>query len=117
MASISQSQIQFNNINADAVYKRSGKYTHGSNANGNKFDTTITGEELTPSFNAIEIDWNGAAFKSAVDAINTVPDNGAVQQSIQNITTTGELVNIIAKQQSQIDALIVMVKALYQAVN
>ncbi|MBQ8455511.1 MAG: hypothetical protein IJ537_09295 [Bacteroidaceae bacterium] len=62
MSSITQSQITFNNINADTVYKRGGKYTHGSNANGNKFDTTLTGEELTPSFNAIEIDWNGRRF-------------------------------------------------------
>ena len=60
MATIIQDQIQFSKINADTVYKRGGKYTHGSNADGNKFDTTLTGDEITKSFNAVEIDWNGA---------------------------------------------------------
>ena len=60
MATITQDQIQFSNIKADTIYKRGGKYTHMSNADGNKFDTTIPGDEITKSFNAIEIDWNGA---------------------------------------------------------
>ncbi|MBP5393968.1 MAG: hypothetical protein J6Y59_09150 [Bacteroidaceae bacterium] len=87
MSSITQSQITFNNINADTVYKRGGKYTHGSNANGNKFDTTLTGEELTPSFNAIAIDWNGADLSSASSSFANAADTAPVS----TITTAGEL--------------------------
>lgn len=87
MSSITQNQITFNNINADTVYKRGGKYTHMSNANGNKFDTSLIESDLTPSFNAIEIDWNGANLSSAAssfaNAADTVP--------VSTITTTGEL--------------------------
>ena len=55
-----QNNIIFNNVNADKIYQRNGKYTHGDNANGNVFDTSLTGDEITKSFNAVEIDWNGA---------------------------------------------------------
>ena len=118
MATINQDSINFTNVQPTNIFTAAGKYSISANDDGTgKFDTTLTGSEVTKSFNAIEIDWNNAAFKSAVDAITTVPDNGAIQSEIQNIKTTGELVKIIAKQQAQIDALIVMVKAFYQAVN
>ena len=84
MGSFIQNNINFNNINADTVYKRSGKYTHMSNANGNKFDTSIIESELTPSFNAIEIDWNGAQLN--------LPE---VFGGTQTISSTGQLLSII----------------------
>ena len=84
MGSFIQNNINFNNINADTVYKRSGKYTHMSNADGNKFDTSIIESELTPSFNAIEIDWNGAQ-------LNLPEAFGGTQ----TISTTGQLLSVI----------------------
>ena len=99
MATFSQNGVKFTATKGTGLPS---KYSNGNNGN---------------FVNAVEIDWNNAEFKSAVDAIATVPDNGQIQTEIQNIKTTGDLVNIIAKQQSQIDSLIVMVKALYQAVN
>ena len=84
MGSFIQNNINFNNINADTVYKRSGKYTHMSNADGNKFDTSIVESELTPSFNAIEIDWNGAQ-------LNLPEAFGGTQ----TISTTGQLLSVI----------------------
>ena len=45
------------------MFSKTGKYTHGSNIDGNKFDAEYFAEnpnDLTKSFNAIEIDWNGA---------------------------------------------------------
>ena len=65
MATITQDAIQFSNINADTIYKRGGKYSHGSNADGNKFDTTLSGNEITKSLNAVEIDWNGAVLPNS----------------------------------------------------
>lgn len=53
------------------------------------------GDDASKLINAVDIDWNSAAFKSAVDAITTVPDNGAVQDNIQNITATGELMKSV----------------------
>ena len=99
MATFSQNGVKFTATKGTGLPS---KYSNGNNGN---------------FVNAVEVDWNNAEFKSAVDAIATVPDNGEIQTEIQNIKTTGDLVNIIAKQQSQIDSLIVMVKALYQAVN
>lgn len=60
MANFSQNGVNFTNVNADTIYKRNGKYTHGDNADGDKFDISIPGDEITKSFNAVEIDWNGA---------------------------------------------------------
>ena len=110
MSSITQNQITFNNISADTVYKRGGKYTHMSNANGNKFDTTLTGEELTPSFNAIEIDWNGAKLGDAITALSTNVQEGV---AVSNITTTGELLKVVAQLQAQVNTLTTLVKGLY----
>lgn len=110
MATFSQNGVKFTATKGIGL---ASKYSNGNNGN------FVNAEEdgVDAFVNAVEIDWNNAEFKSAVDAIVTVPDNGQIQTEIQNIKTTGDLVNIIAKQQSQIDSLIVMVKALYQAVN
>lgn len=77
-----QNNITFNNVNADTIYKRNGKYTHGDNANGDAFDPEIPGDELTKSFNAVEIDWNGATT-----------DMGG---QTKVINTTGELISYLA---------------------
>ena len=110
MATFSQNGVKFTATKGTGLPS---KYSNGNNGN------FVNAEEdgVDAFVNAVEIDWNNAEFKSAVDAIITVPDNGEIQSEIKNIKTTGDLINIIAKQQSQIDSLIVMVKALYQAVN
>jgi len=63
--------------------------------------------------NAVDIDWNEAEFKEAIDA-QTILDENTVQTATPTITYTSDLIKILAKQQKQIDALIVMVKGLYQ---
>ena len=62
--------------------------------------------------NAVDIDWNGANLSARKEAINStgIPDTVALPTSLN---TTGELLDIIAQQQAQIDALILMVKGLY----
>ena len=98
--------IQFDNIPINGSLQA---YTTSRNGNIWK---SATGTWLS-GVNAVDIDWNEAQFANAVSEISEVPDAGAVQSDISSITTTGELVSIIAKQQKQIDALITMVKGLY----
>ena len=62
MATIKQDTINFT-VNSDTVFGMNGKYSHGSNVDGSTFDAEYFAEnpnDLTKSFNAIEIDWNGA---------------------------------------------------------
>jgi len=67
MATIQQNNITFT-LNADVVAPFSGKYTNDTNydpstelynVNQNKLDNAGVGK----SFNAVEIDWNGAKIR------------------------------------------------------
>ena len=79
MATISQNNINFTNINADPIYTNYGKYSRSANSDGTAhFDTTLTENEIVKSFNAIEIDWNGAQLDSQT-----------------TINTTGQLISAI----------------------
>ena len=74
MPTIVQDNINFS-INPDTVFSKNGKYTHGSNTDGNKFDAEYFAEnpnDLAKSFNAIEIDWNGSQVCGRT--INTTGD-------------------------------------------
>ena len=61
MATIQQNNIDFTNVQNSNIFAAGGKYSISANNDGTgKFDTTLSGNEITPSFNALEIDWNGA---------------------------------------------------------
>lgn len=78
MATITQNNINFVNVQADPILMVDGKFSNGAHNDGtNHFDTTLSENEIAKSFNALEIDWNGAKPGFGED------DNG--------ITTTGEL--------------------------
>ena len=56
--------------------------------------------------NAVDIDWNSAKI--------TIPANAEDEiNEFDEITTTGQLLSIIGRQQAQINALILMVKGIY----
>ena len=81
MAEIIQNNIQFTKVQNDNIFAAGGKYSISANDDGTgKYDTSIPGEEITKSFNAVEIDWNGAKPGIGEDATN-------------GITTTGELLS------------------------
>ena len=89
MATIVQDNINFT-VNSDTVFSKNGKYTHGSNIDGNKFDAEYFAEnpnDLAKSFNAIEIDWNGAQLGELI--INTTGQllsyMSSISQKIENI--------------------------------
>lgn len=70
MAEITQGNTTFN-VASDTVFARGGKYTHSSNVDGNKFDAEYFSEnpdDLSKSFNAVEIDWNNAQLGNKVDS-------------------------------------------------
>lgn len=70
MATITQNNIDFTNVQASNIYAAGGKFSISMNDDGTgKFDTTLTGDEITKSLNAVEIDWNGANLGSYI--INT----------------------------------------------
>ena len=70
MATLNQDSINFTNITADKIFGVEAKYSASMNDDGTgKFDTTLTGNELAKSINAVEIDWNGA--KLGTTTINT----------------------------------------------
>ena len=111
MATINKDNIVFSDVkNRTVTRKGVGIITHADNVSSGKY---VYDPESEPVVMALDIDWNGAQFANAVAAITEVPDAGEVQSNISSITTTGELISIVAKQQKQIDALITMVKGLY----
>ena len=82
MATIQQNSINFTNILADPIYQAAGKFSRSANNDGTgRFDTTLTENEITKSFNAIEIDWNGAT--------------PGIGEGTNGIQTTGELLSLI----------------------
>ena len=86
MATITQDNIQFTNIQPNNIFANSGKYSISFNDDGTgKFDTTIPGDELTKSLNAVEIDWNGAVL----------PNGNPEDATDLTINTTGELLRMI----------------------
>lgn len=95
------SNVRFNNVKDGGKVQSSSPVWTGQNGV----------DEFGGIVNAIDVDWNEAQLGAAIQAIETVPDNGDLNST--TITTTGELIQVIAKQQKQIDALIVMMKALY----
>lgn len=64
MATITQNNINFINVKSDPIFAGTGKFSKSDNNNGNnRFDITLSGDEIAKAFNAIEIDWNGAQIK------------------------------------------------------
>ena len=61
MATIRQINIDFTNVSNEPIFMTSSKISISDNNDGTgKFDTDMAGDEIGKSFNAIEIDWNGA---------------------------------------------------------
>ena len=61
MATIQQNSINFTNVQADLIFMAGGKFSKSDNNDGTAhFDTTLNENVIGKSFNAVEIDWNGA---------------------------------------------------------
>ena len=61
MATIRQNNIDFTNVSNEPIVMTSSKISISDNNDGTgKFDTSMAGDEIGKSFNAIEIDWNCA---------------------------------------------------------
>ena len=54
MATIQQNNIDFTNVQNNNIFAAMGKYSISMNDDGTgKFDTSLTGDERTKSFNAV----------------------------------------------------------------
>lgn len=92
MANIIQDNTTFN-VSSDTVFAKNGKYSHGSNVDGNKFDAEYFSEnpdDLSKSFNAVEIDWNNAQLGNKVDSATLTPGEEII------IQTTGQLLSYMS---------------------
>ena len=97
MANITQDNTTFN-VSSEAVFAKNGKYSHGSNTyiDDNKitrFDVDYFAEnpdEISKSFNAIEIDWNNAQLGNKVDSATLTPGEEII------IQTTGQLLSYMS---------------------
>ena len=116
MGTLNQNNVTFA-LNADTATPFGGKYTNDQNFDDNTGKYNVNQNKLNnigvyKSFNAVEIDWNDANLASRKSEIENagVPDSQSLPSALK---TTGELLDIIATQQAQIDALILMVKGIY----
>lgn len=92
MAIIQQNNIDFTNVNADSIFMVSGKFSRTANNDGTAhFDTTLTGDEIAKSFNALEIDWNGAQIRLKGDqADRTIENTGQLLKALQDASNSGQ---------------------------
>lgn len=103
----SQSQIQFTNVKRNAASIASVPLS--SKNNYVISDSTIT-EKYDNVINAIDIDWNTAKLEDAITALSANVQEGV---AVSNITTTGELIKVVAQLQAQVNVLTNLVKGLY----
>jgi len=91
MATITQNNIDFTNVQPSNIYAAGGKFSLSANDDGTgKFDTTLTGDEISKSLNAVEIDWNGAELGNKLDPSSLTPGETII------IETTGQLLSYIS---------------------
>lgn len=105
MATFNQNGIDFTATNTNSAAKPN-KFYNGNN--GNFADAETDGVELF--VNAVEIDWNTAKLGDAITALSANVQEGV---AVSNITTTGELLKVVAQLQAQVNVLTNLVKGLY----
>lgn len=77
MATIKQNNINFTNIQPVGIFGVGARYSNSMNDDGTgKFDTSLTGDKISKSLNAVEIDWNGAQLKNGSTVKATLNTTG-----------------------------------------
>jgi len=94
MAIIKQDNTIFN-VSSDVIFTAGGKYANSSKADagGYNFDAEYFAEnpnDLSKSFNAVEIDWNNAQLGNKVDSSTLTPGEEII------IQTTGQLLSYMS---------------------
>jgi len=98
--------IKFNNINADSVFTTGGKYSNPSNSRRGVFNTNLEYEDIFPSINAIEIDWNGAEVREGLN-INTTSELLAwLKESIEAASQSGSGATLTPEQEETFNTAI-----------
>ncbi len=107
--------ISFKNIPAGSKGTKGSTFWNNS-ANADVWTTNGDASKWKPSVNAVDIDWNDANLYSAVN--NHLNDSGFVEGlQVNNINTTGDLLNVIAHLQAEVTILSNLVKGLYKALG
>jgi hypothetical protein len=99
MATITQNNVNFNNVpvGSGAFNGWGTKYTNSVNLLEGKYDPDP--ENVEKSFNAIEIDWNGAQLGNKLDPSTLTPGEAII------IETTGQLLSYISTISDKITTL------------
>lgn len=70
-------------------------------------------DEFGGIINAVDIDWNAAELSGAICGI---AQDISEDLTVSTISSTGDLIKVVAEQQAQIKALSTLVKALYVSI-
>ena len=100
---MTQGQITFNNVKTAGV-------------NMSQWPILLAGQQGPDEeggvVNAVDIDWNEAKLEDAITALSTNVQEGV---AVSNITTSGDLLKVVAQLQAQVNTLTTLVKGLYAA--
>ena len=98
---MTQGQITFNNVKTAGV-------------NMSQWPILLAGQQGPDEeggvVNAVDIDWNEAKLEDAITALSTNVQEGV---AVSNITTSGDLLKVVAQLQAQVNTLTTLVKGLY----
>ena len=111
----SQSGINFNDVTLPGVStgnrRTNSPYKDKTTGNDASARSTTEISEPTQRFiNCIDIDWNSAQLSDAISSLSSNVQEGV---AVNNITTTGELLKVVAQLQAQVNALTSLMKGLY----
>jgi hypothetical protein len=98
MATITQNNVTFSNVQVGSMVSGwDTKYSNLNNVLDGKYDPDP--ENIEKSFNAIEIDWNGAQLGNKLDSSTLTPGEAII------IETTGQLLSYISTISDKITKL------------
>ena len=106
MATLSQNGISFNDI------KTNGLPVGTSNIHIPGFNGVDPDDGGL--INAVDVDWNNAQLQSAVQSLESNLQEGV---AVSEITTSGDLLKVIAQLQAQVNTLTVLIKGLYNGLS
>ena len=99
---MTQNTINFNSVKEIGLSFESGPFGFAG--------TSGVDPEFGGAINAVDIDWNDAKLGDAITALSANVQEGV---AVSNITTTGELLKVVAQLQAQVNVLTTLVKGLY----
>ena len=113
MAQLSQNDILFANITV--TDETTGEFMASTQGKISRdTENKIAAGKGKPIVNTVSIDWNNAQLQSAVQSLESNLQEGV---AVSEITTSGDLLKVIAQLQAQVNTLTVLIKGLYNGLS